>query len=127
GLPVACSPRRLAPDKLKIAKQEFNIMIANGTARPSDSPWSSPLHLTTKKDNGWRPCGDYRQLNSRTIPYQYPIRPIHDFSQSLSGCKIFSVIDLVKAYNQIPTAEEDIPKTAITTPVGLFEFPFMKF
>lgn len=51
GPPVSCSPRRLAPEKQKIAKREFEAMLANGTARPSDSPWSSPLHLAPKKDN----------------------------------------------------------------------------
>lgn len=99
GPPVSCPPRRLAPDKLKVAKTEFQAMLANGTARPSDSPWSSPLHLAAKKDNDWRPCGDYRMLNARTIPDRYPIRHIHDFAHSIAGCKVFSVIDLVKAYN----------------------------
>lgn len=127
GPPVSSRPRRLDPERLKIAKKEFDQMLQDGTARRSDSPWSSPLHLVRKKDDGWRPCGDYRMLNARTIPDQYPVRHLQDFTQQLTGSAIYSTIDLVKAYNQIPVFEEDIPKTAITTPFGLYEFPFMTF
>ncbi|XP_050352242.1 uncharacterized protein K02A2.6-like [Nymphalis io] len=127
GPPVSSRPRRLDPERLKIAKQEFDEMLQSGTARRSDSPWSSPLHLTKKKNDGWRPCGDYRALNARTIPDKYPIRHLHDFTCQLTGSTVFSTIDLVKAYHQIPVYEDDIPKTAIATPFGLYEFPFMTF
>jgi hypothetical protein len=68
-----------------------------------------------------------RALNARTIPDRYPVPHIHDYSHHLSGCCFFSKIDLVRAYNQNPVHLDDIQETAITTPFGLFEFPFMSF
>ena len=35
---------------------------------------------------------------------------------------VFSKVDLVQGYRQIPMAAEDIPKTFIITPFGLYEF-----
>lgn len=128
GPPVHCRPRRLVGHLLETAKSEYAAMLQEGSARPSDSPWSSPLHLVTKKGGtGFRPCGDYRFLNHRTIPDSYPVRHIHDFAHNIAGCKIFALIDLVKAYQQIPVHPDDVCKTAVATPFGLFEFPYMPF
>eukprot|EP00731_Ephydatia_muelleri_P009751 Em0005g337a len=94
GPPVFARPRRLAPDRLCAAKQEFEHMLQLGIIRPSSSSWSSPLHMVPKKS---------------------------------SGATIFSKLDLVHAYNQIPVDPADVPKTAVTTPFGLFEFIRMPF
>ena len=103
--------RRLDPDKLKIAEAEFRSLEAAGIVRRSNSPWSSPLHMVPKADGSWRPCGDYRCLNTVTTPDQYPLPSMLDLSAKLHGCKFFSCVDLVKGYHQIPMAAEDIEKT----------------
>ncbi|GFW88540.1 retrovirus-related Pol polyprotein from transposon 17.6 [Trichonephila clavipes] len=116
GPPVTARPRRLHPKLYDAVKVEFEFLLAQGIIRPSKSPWSSPLHVVPKSDSTVRPVGDYRQLNSVTEFDSYPMPYLNDFAHALHGKKIFSKIDIFKAFHQIPIAECDIPKTAVTTP-----------
>jgi hypothetical protein len=115
GPSIHSKARRLAPDRLKIAKEEIELMFRQGIIQLSKSPWSSPIHLAPNKDGKIRLCGDYRALNNRMKPDRYAPRLLEDFMQNLQGPKIFSNIDLIRAYKQIPGAPESIEKTAIIT------------
>ena len=71
--------------------------------------------------DGGLPCDDYRALNARTIPDRYSPMHIEDFVQHLHGERIFSKINFVRAYHQMPIVHEDMEKTAIMAPFGLLE------
>jgi len=127
GGPIFSRPRPLPPNKLEEAKKEFDSLLALKIIRPSSSPWSSPLHMVKKADGSWRPCGDYRKINSITVPDRYSIPNMNNIHHKLRGATVFSTIDLVKAYHFIPMKEEDIAKTSICTPFGNFEYLRMPF
>ena len=139
GYPVQSKARKLSPEKLAVAKAELDKLVALGVCERGKSDWSSPLLVTTKPCNspctcadespcgGWRVCGDYRRLNNQTVTDRYPVRNLHDFNSELRGKKYFSKVDLLKGYHQIPVNPDDIKKTAVITPFGLFIFPRCPF
>ena len=127
GPPVQSRARRLDPEKLAVAKAEIEKLVDLGVCYRGKSEWSSPLLVTTKPCGGWRVCGDYRRLNNLTTDDRYPVRTLQDFTSELHGKKVFSKVDLMKGYHQIPVADDDVKKTAVITPFGLFIFPRTPF
>jgi cleavage and polyadenylation specificity factor subunit 1 len=127
GPPVYSRYRRLPPEKLKAAKTAFSEMERMGVCRKASSAWSSPLHMVPKADGSWRPCGDYRRLNTQTVPDHYPLPNIADITATLHGAKIFSKLDLLKGYFQVPVHPDDVDKTCIITPFGSFVFYYSTF
>ena len=117
--PVFAHARRLSPDKLSVAKEEFQKLLDMNIIRPSNSPWSSPLHMVAKPSSGWRAYRDYRALNAVSEDDRYPMPHLQDFLIQLEGKTIFSKIDLVRAYNQVLMRAADVAKMAIETPFGL--------
>ena len=64
-------------------------------------------------------------LNASPEDDRYLMPHLQDFTIQPEGKSIFSKVDLVRAYNQVPMNASYIAKTAIVTPFGLFEFkPF---
>ena len=127
GPPISTQARRLDPQKYAAAKAKFEQMEKAGIVRRSNSPWASALHMVPNSDGSWRPCGDFRRLNNATVPDKYPVPNIRDFTNNVAGSHGFSTLDLVKGYYQVKMFPDDIPKTAIITPFGLFEFVRMPF
>lgn len=127
GPPVTAKFRRLDAEKLTAAKSIFADWEKAGIVRRSGSAWASPLHLVRKADNSWRPCGDFRRLNLATTADKYPVPNMNDFGGQIVGCSVFSKLDLKNGYLQIPLHPSAVPKTAIITPFGLFEFIRMPF
>ena len=66
--------------------------------------------MVAKPSGGWRACGDYRALNAATEDDRYPLPHLQDFASWLVGTSIFSKIDLVRTYNQVPMNKDDIAK-----------------
>ena len=63
--PIKLHYYRSSPEKMKIMKEEVEQMLSLDVIQPSSSEWSSPLILV-KQGQKWRPCVDYRRVNSIT-------------------------------------------------------------
>ena len=112
--PIRCAPRRMSPQKIKKEEECVTEMLTGGQIEPSDSPWSSPVVLVTKKNGSTRFCADYRRLNDVTVKDAYPLPRIDDTLDMLAGKQWFSTLDLASGYWQ---GENSVCDTFRSVPV----------
>ena len=125
--PIRCAPRCVSPQKIKQEEVCVEEMLSGGQIEPSDSPWSAPVVLVTKKDGGTRFCVDYRRLNLATVKDAYPLPRIDDTLDMLTGKQWFSTLDLASGYWQVSLSPEARCKTAFATHSRIFQFKVMPF
>jgi RNase H-like domain found in reverse transcriptase/Reverse transcriptase (RNA-dependent DNA polymerase) len=105
----------------------IQMRLDTGFIRPSSSPYSSPSFIIPKKDPNALPhwvC-DYRQLNTNTIPDSFPLPRIDDILSDCARGKIWATIDMTDSFFQTRMHPDDIHKTAVSTPFGLYEWLVM--
>jgi hypothetical protein len=117
----------MTPKELVELKVQLNELLDKGYIHPSSSPWGYPAFFVKKKDLSLRLCVDYRPLNVVTVKNKYPLPHIDILFNQLSGAKVFSKVDLHSGYHQIKIRPEDVPKTALSTRYGLYEYLVMSF
>ncbi len=108
--------------KKHLVKKAWFELVDWGILERAESQWASPLHLEMKPDGTWRVCSDFRRLNAMTETSQYPLPNIQSFTKVAAKATVFSKVDLKKAFHLISIHPEDRPKTATTTPWGLFQY-----
>lgn len=103
-------------------------MLKDGIIEPSSSLWVSCPVITKKKDGGDRFCIDLQKVNDVTIKHSYPLPRIDDLLDEIGKARWYSLIDLKWGYWQIALVPDDnLGKTAFTTPLGLSRFTVMPF
>lgn len=119
---------RYSPMEMTEIERQISELIEYGYIRPSSSAWGAPVLLVKKPHSSeLRMVIDYRALNAVTNTIASPLPPIDTLLTMIAGAKLFSTLDLSKAYHQCKLVESDIPKTAFKTPFGHYEYLTLSF
>lgn len=98
-----------------------------GRIRLSNSAHASPMFLIPKAGKLALPrwVNDYRFLNANTIVDSYPLPCIDDVMAAVGKAKVWSKLDMTDSFFQTTVHPDDVHLTALTTPLGLYEWLVM--
>lgn len=132
--PVKLPPIRQRPELARAMKEKLDSLLEKGLIRKSVSPYGAPAFMveqnatqgsqTVKKQ---RMVVNFKGLNEQTEANATSLPHIDELIVRLSRAKVFSKLDLTSGFHQVRMKEDDIPKTAFTTPFGHFEWVVMPF
>nr|XP_033811906.1 uncharacterized protein LOC117365533 [Geotrypetes seraphini] len=127
GKVIRVRPYRLSEEKKALVEELVQEMLTLGVIETSQSPWCSPIVIVPKADGTPRFCIDFRQVNEVSQFDAFPMPRVEELLDRLGSAQFLTTIDLTKGYWQIPLTESAKPKTAFSTPRGLFQFRRMPF
>jgi hypothetical protein len=116
---------KMAPRELQQCREQLLELLQKGYIGPSASPFGAPILMVPKPNDPTklRMVVDYRAINALTQSDRYPLPDITTMMQEMAGKKVFSTVDLLWGFWQIPMLEEHKERTAMTTQqFGAFEW-----
>ena len=123
-------PGQLLPLNLE-EKAEIHKFIqehlSHGAIQISKSPYVANFFFVKKKDGKLHPVQDYQPLNKWTKKNKNVSPLISQVINRLSGCTLFTTLDIHWGYNNIWIKEGDEHKATFLTPEGLFKPTAMFF
>jgi hypothetical protein len=120
--------RRFAHDKREAIKQEIAKLLMAGFIEEVIHPEcvANPI-LVRKKNNEWRMCVDYTDLNKHCPKDHFGLPRIDQVVDSTAGCILLCFLDCYSGHHQITVKEEDQIKTAFITLFGIYAYKTMCF
>ncbi|KAK3247013.1 hypothetical protein CYMTET_43482 [Cymbomonas tetramitiformis] len=127
GNPLYRKGYKLSQEGLRQLRLQLDELLAKGYMRPSASPWGCPVLMVPKPSNPkeLRLVIDYRQINEITVKDKYPLPDVQSLLDDLQGATVFSTMDALWGFWQIPMSADDVEKTAMTTHFGAYEWLVM--
>ena len=101
--------------KKLIADAELAGKLEDGN---TTSGWNTPCFPVPKKNGKFRLVQDLRPQNEATIKDGHPLPRIGAIVQKQGKFKIWTTLDLVDGFHQMPLREDHRPITCLSTPLG---------
>ena len=126
--PVKKRVRRFHPDRHLVIQTEVDNLLHNGFIRAIKYPeWLANVVVVPKKENKWRVCVDYTDLNDSCLKDSFPLPRIDQIVDASAGHGMLSFLDAFSGYHQIPMHPPNVEKTSFITPRGLYYYNVMPF
>ena len=115
------SPYALRPHLKSILDRNMK----SGIMHRSSSPWNSPTLLVKKPKGGFRLVCDFRKVNEKILPDNYPLPKIGDLLNNMKKSRYFIMCDLMQGFHQIPITNEAADVLTVGNEFGQFKFDRM--
>ena len=115
-------------DRQKIIQEEIDKLLATGFIRDVKYPdWLANVVVVPKKNEKWRVCVDYTNLNDVCLKDSFPLPRIDQIVDATVRHEMFSFLDTFSEYHQIPMFWSNEKNTTFVTPQGLYCYKVMPF